>query len=141
MRRAAAEGLGRDGRRESMTAPHAVGGRDDRSPMVRAAMAFALRSSGRTTSRASSTLLASSKTALQVQEYLLELGPTVVPQLTAAPPGAGRRCARRRSPRSSARSATAAIFPLLEPLTKRPRPGVAETAAAAVERIKRRPSA
>ena len=98
LRRAAAEGLGRaratrvDRRRSKRRQ------RPTSSPMVRAAMAFALQKLGQQLRcRGWSTSSARTAPALQVQEYLLELGPPVCAGPAAAPgarPERARRVAR-----------------------------------------------
>jgi HEAT repeat protein len=78
--RAAAEGLGRSGDTSEMTAMQTGAGTDP-SEMVRAAMAFALHKLGRNYVPRLAEFMDSSKTAPQVGEYFLELGPGVVPAL------------------------------------------------------------
>jgi HEAT repeat protein len=80
LRRAAAEGLGRSGDTSEMTAMQTGAGTDP-SEMVRAAMAFALHKLGRNYVPRLAEFMDSSKTAPQVGEYFLELGPGVVPAL------------------------------------------------------------
>ena len=73
-----------------------------------------------------------------MQEYLLEIGPSIVPALTI----------RLKEPDTGVREGVAEVLgalgdrrtasPLLEPLTKDRDRGVAETAVAAIERIKMR---
>lgn len=80
IRRAAAEGLGRAGEATAI-APLEAGAANDRSGMVRAAMAFALVKLGRDYAPHLMTLLDDDKAVPQVAEYLIELGPPVVPEL------------------------------------------------------------
>jgi HEAT repeat protein len=80
LRRAAAEGLGRSGATSEMTGLQ-TGAGTDASEMVRAAMAFALHKLGRSYVPRLAEFMDSSKTAPQVAEYFLELGPAVVPAL------------------------------------------------------------
>ena len=73
LRRAAAEGLGRIGDTASVGTLETGAGTDP-SAMVRAAMAFALQKMGRNYVPRLIEFLDDRKVALQVQEYLLELG-------------------------------------------------------------------
>lgn len=76
LRRAAAEGLGRLGDRSALSALEpAIGG--ETAPTARAAMAFALQLLGRESIPRLVEFLDDAKTTLQVQDYLLELGPGV----------------------------------------------------------------
>jgi HEAT repeat protein len=81
LRRAAAEGLARVGDRSAVAAIEA-GVSTDASPMVRAAMAFALQKLGGNYVPRLASALDSDKTAPQIAAYFLELGPPVAPQLT-----------------------------------------------------------
>ena len=105
--------------------------------MVRAAMTFALARTGPDAVARLVEYFASDKTALQVQGYLLELGPDALPGVTPA----------LKSPSPTVRAGaadvvgalgTAESVALLEPLTKDRDRAVAESAVEAVERIKRR---
>jgi HEAT repeat protein len=136
MRRAAAEGLARLGDQSEAAAMHSAAGSDG-SPMVRAAMTFALAKVEPTYAARLVGFFGSDKTALQAQGYLLELGPAALPSLTAAledPTAAVRAGAAE----VVGALGTAASITLLEPLTKDRDRAVAEAAAAAIERIKRR---
>jgi HEAT repeat protein len=81
LRRAAAEGLARAGDRSTVAALE-NGVSTDASPMVRAAMAFALQKLGGNYVARLANALDSDKTAPQIAAYFLELGPSVAPQLT-----------------------------------------------------------
>lgn len=80
LRRAAAEGLGRSGDTSEMSALEIGAGNDD-SEMVRAAMTFALQKLGRNYVPRLVDLLDTPRVVPQVQGYLLELGPSLVPTL------------------------------------------------------------
>jgi HEAT repeat protein len=80
LRRAAAEGLGRAGD-TSAAASLQTGAGNDPSDMVRAAMQYALQKLGRNYVARLVEFLDDRKTALQVQEYLIELGPAVEREL------------------------------------------------------------
>jgi len=114
-----------------------AGASSDSSPMVRAAMTFALTKFGQQYLPRLIEFLSSDKTALQAQGYLLELGPAALPGLTAAlkdpNPGVRAGVADVIGALGTADSST-----VLEPLTKDRDRAVAEAAATAIERIKRR---
>ena len=80
MRRAAAEGLGRTGDKSAIAALE-TGAGNDPSAMVRAAMQFALQKLGRNYVARLIEFLPDAKTSVQVQDYLLELGPSIEKQL------------------------------------------------------------
>lgn len=80
MRRAAMEGIGRAGDTESVDALERSATADE-SGMARLAAAFALQKLGRNYAARIVDLMASPKLAEQGQEYLLELGPAVMPTL------------------------------------------------------------
>ena len=80
LRRAAAEGLGRTGDTSEVSALE-IGAGNDSSEVVRAAMAFALQKLGRNYVARLVDAMDSAKMAPQIQEYLLELGPSIVPAL------------------------------------------------------------
>jgi len=75
-RRAAAEGLGRAGDKSALAALQ-TGATNDSSPMVRAAMGYALQKLGEHHIPRLVEFLDDRETGVQVQEYLLDLGPTV----------------------------------------------------------------
>ncbi len=77
IRRAATEGLGRAGDAASIEALEKSATIDD-SPMVRMATAFALQKLGRNYGARLVDLMGSPKVVAQGQEYLLELGPSMV---------------------------------------------------------------
>ena len=84
LRRAAIEGLGRAGDKESIEALEKVPVTDE-SPTVRLAALFALQKLGRNTAGRIADGMASPKLLSQGQDYLVELGPslatTIVPRL------------------------------------------------------------
>ncbi len=80
IRRAAAEGLGRAGD-TSVMEPLTSAATTDPSDMVRAAMAFALQKLGQNYAQRMVDGMTSSRVIPQVQEYLLELGPPIVPAI------------------------------------------------------------
>jgi len=136
LRRAAAEGLAPLGEQSQAPAIQ-TGASTDPSPMVRAAMTFALTKFGQNYLARLIEFLSSDKTALQAQAYLLDLGPTALPGLTAA----------LKDPNPGVRAGVADVIgavgtadntAVLEPLTKDRDRAVAEAAAAAIERIRRR---
>jgi HEAT repeat protein len=137
MRRAAVEGLARLGdASEAASIQSAVTA--ETSDMVRAAMTFAMVKLGQNYMPRLIDFFGSDRTALQVQEYLLEIGPRVVPELAS----------RLTEPVAGVRAGVAEVIgalgsadsiAVLEPLVKDRDRGVAETAVAAIERIKRRP--
>ncbi len=79
-RRAAAEGLGRTGDTSDLAALQEAAG-NDTSPEARAAMAFALQKLGQHYIPRLAEFMTSPKTAGQVSDYLIELGPATVPTL------------------------------------------------------------
>jgi HEAT repeat protein len=105
--------------------------------MVRAAMTFAMVKLGRSYLARLIDYFASARTAHQVQEYLLEIGPSVLPEL------AGKLKELNAGVRAGAAEVIGALgtfesIALLEPLKKDSDRGVAQTAAVAIERIKMR---
>ena len=133
MRRAAAEGLARLGATSELSTVQSAA-TADASPMVRAAMTFAMTRFGQNYLARLVDFFASERTSLQAQEYLLELGPSVLPGLTSTlqDPDPGVRAGVAEV--IGALGSTDSVA-LLEPLTKDRDRGVAETAAAAIERI------
>lgn len=136
MRRVAAEGLARLGDASESTMIQGAANTES-SPMVRAAMTFALVKFGENYLTRLVDYFGSDATARQVQEYLLEIGPSIVPALTV----------RLKEPDTGVREGVSEVLgalaapdaiPLLEPLSKDRDRGVAETAVAAIERIKMR---
>ena len=105
--------------------------------MVRAAMTFALVKLGQNNLARLVDYFASDRTALQVQEYLLEIGPSVVPDLTGSLKelDGGVRAGVAEVIGALGTSDSVA---LLQPLTKDRDRGVAETAVVAIDRIKMR---
>jgi HEAT repeat protein len=82
IRRAAAEGLGRAGATAEIGTLEIAAGTDP-SEMVRAAVAFALQKMGRNYIPRLAEFMKSEKTAPQVSEYFVELGPSIVPTLAS----------------------------------------------------------
>jgi HEAT repeat protein len=80
LRRAAADGLARTGDKSEISALQIAAG-SDASPMVRTAMAFALQKLGQNYIPRLVESMTSAKTAPQTADYLLELGPSIVPAL------------------------------------------------------------
>jgi HEAT repeat protein len=138
MRRAAVEGLARLGDvSEAPAIQSAI--TSETSDVVRAAMTFAMVRFGQNYMARLIDFFGSDRTALQVQEYLLEMGPNIVPELTS----------RLKEPVPAVRAGVAEVIgalgtpeniAVLQPLVKDRDRGVAETAVAAIERIKRRSS-
>lgn len=136
VRRAAAEGLGRSGEASSAAALQAAE-TAERSEMVRAAMAFAMVKLGHDYLPRLLDRLGSDRTRTQVEEYLLELGPSVLPALTARlnDPVAGVRAgAVEVTGVLGTRDSVTALEPLLKDRDRT----VADAAMVAIERIKMR---
>lgn len=134
MRRAAAEGLGRAGEGSALDALQAGAGNDD-SEMVRAAMAFALRKLGQGQVTRLVDFLDSSRMAPQVQGYLLELGPSIVPELLPRlqePDDAMRRALIEVLGGLGDHSTIAALGPLLQNRNR----DIVQAATHAIKRIK-----
>jgi HEAT repeat protein len=134
MRRAAAEGLARLADSSELATMQPMANTEP-SAMVRAALTFAMVKAGQNYLSRLVDFLASDKTAPQVEDYLLELGPSVVPGLTP----------RLKEPDASVRGRVARLLGalgdgstvrLLEPLEKDRDRGVAEAAVNAIERLR-----
>jgi HEAT repeat protein len=134
LRRAAAEGLARAGDASEVPALEAGAGNDD-STTVRAAMAFALQKLGRNYVPRLVEALNSAKAALQVSDYLVELGPTVAPALVT----------HLQDPSAAIRGTLATVLGAiggeeaivaLQPLTQDRDRDVARSATRAIERLK-----
>jgi HEAT repeat protein len=116
IRRAAAEGLARIG--DASEAPAIqTAATSESSEMVRAAMTFAMVKFGQNYMARLVDFFGSDRTALQVQEYLLEIGPSVLPELTP----------KLKEPVAGVRAGVVEIIgalgqsdsiPVLEPLTR-----------------------
>jgi len=135
MRRAAAEGLGRTGAAETRSTLE-TGATSDQSPIVRAAMTFALQKLGGHYVPRLVEFLADSRTAPQVQDYLLELGPGIEGALLPSlqePDGAIRAAV---ADVLGAIGGTASLT-ALDAMTDRDR-GAVEAARRAAERIRMR---
>jgi HEAT repeat protein len=137
LRRAAAEGLARSGDKTALPALETAAGNDS-SNLARAAMAFALQKLGRNYVPRLIEFLDDERTAVQVQEYFLELGPAVEKELLPS----------LREPDASIRAAVADVLGAiggdeslnaLQTLQDRDK-GVVESARRAVERITMRRS-
>jgi HEAT repeat protein len=133
LRRAAAEGLGRTGDTTEI-ATLQTGATTDPSPMARAAMTFAMQRLGQNYLPRLVDVLTSARLTLQIQEYLLELGEGIVPDLLP----------RLKEPTPEIRAGVAEILgalgdastvPALEPLTKDTDRTVAGAATEAIARI------
>ena len=134
IRRASAEGLARAGV-GSDTAALEVGAGNDSSEMVRAAMAFALQKAGRNYASRLADMMDSPKMAQQLAEYLIELGPPIVPALLP----------HLQDPDAAIRGNVAQVLgaiggdetiEALMPLTQDREADVARAATRAIERIK-----
>lgn len=134
LRRAAAEGLGRAGDTSEVTT-FEIGAGNDQSPMVRAAMAFALQKTGRNYLSRLVDFLNSDKMVPQIEGYLLELGPSIVGELLP----------RLQEPEPSIRARVAdvlgalgdpAALPALQAAAQDRNRDAAEAARRAIERIK-----
>ena len=135
LRRAAAEGLGRSGDTSEMSAL-VERANNDESEMVRAAMGFALQKLGRNYVSRLVDMMDSAKLAPQIQLYLLELGPSIAPQLLP----------HLQEPEPAIRARVAEVLGLLgsdaavaalQPLTQDRDRDVVEAATRAIERLKR----
>jgi HEAT repeat protein len=135
-RRAAAEGLGRTADKESVDAlQSAIGG--DESEMVRGALAFALSRVGAGHAMRLVDFLDSDQMALQIQGYMMEIGPGVVPDVIP----------HLQEPDVNTRRHLAAVLgelgdpttiPVLTAMQKDKNGDVAKAATNAIERIKMR---
>jgi HEAT repeat protein len=137
LRRAAAEGLGRIGDPAS-SGTLETGAGTDPSAMVRAAMAYALQKMGRNYVPRLVEFLDDRKVALQVQEYLLELGAPIEKDLLPSlqEPDASIRAAVAEVLGAIGGDASLAALQKLEDKNK----DVVDAAKRAVERIKMRSS-
>ncbi len=134
MRRAAAEGIARAGDASEVSALE-IGAGNDGSEMVRAAMAFALQKLGRNYVARLAEAMNSAKTAPQVADYLVELGPPVAPALFT----------HLQDPSPAIRGNVAMVLgaiggeeaiAALQPLTQDRDRDVARAATRAIERLK-----
>lgn len=134
LRRTSAEGLARSQDSSELPALE-IGAGNDPSDMVRAAMAFALQELGRNYVPRMVEFLDSDKTAQQVADYLLELGPPVTPTLVP----------HLQDPSAAIRANVATVLGVLgdattitalQPLTGDKDRGVAQAATRAIDRIK-----
>jgi HEAT repeat protein len=136
IRRGAAEGLARTGDKSEVSALQ-IGAGNDTAEMVRAAMAFALQKLGQHYIPRLVESMDSEKTAPQIAEYLIELGPPVAAQLVPH--------LQDLSPAIRANVATVlgaiggdATLAALQPLTTDKDRAVAQAATRAIERLKAR---
>ena len=134
IRRGAAEGLARTGDTSEVSALQ-IGAGNDTAEMVRAAMAFALQKLGQHYIPRLVESMDSEKTAPQIADYLIELGPPVAAQLVPH--------LQDLSPEIRANVATVlgaigsdATLAALQPLTTDKDRAVAQAATRAIERIK-----
>lgn len=134
IRRAAAEGLGRVGAASEIAALE-VGAGNDPSEMVRAAMAFALQKLGRNYIARLADLMDSAKMAAQVADYFIELGPAIVPALTAHLQDSDAAIRANVASVVGALGGDAALA-ALQPLTQDRDRDVVRAATRAIERIK-----
>ena len=134
LRRAAAEGLART-QDSSELSTLEIGAGNDTSEIVRPAFAFALQKLGRNYIPRLVESLDSEKTASQVADYLLELGPSIAPTLVS----------HLQDPSPAIRSNVATVLGVLgddktitalQPLTNDKDRGVAQAATRAIDRIK-----
>ena len=136
LRRAAAEGLGRTGY-VSATEALQTGATSDSSEMVRIAMAFALKKQGQAYLGRMLDCIDHEKSAPQILSYLLELGPSIVPELLPRlkEPGA---TSRRFLAQALGALGDANTVPGLTPLLQDRDREVVEAATHALARIKMR---
>jgi HEAT repeat protein len=134
IRRAAAEGLARTGDASELSTLQA-GASTDPSPMTRAAMTFAMQKLGQNYLTRLVDFLNSSRLAPQVQGYLRELGPEIVPALMPRlqEPDADVRAQVAEALGALGDTSTVAV---LNPLTKDRDRGVVMAATQAIDRIK-----
>ena len=134
IRRAAAEGLARTNDASELATLQS-GASTDPSPMARAAMTFAMQKLGQNYLARLVDFLNSSRLVPQVQSYLIELGPSIVPALTP----------RLQEPDPDVRAHVAEVLgalgdpstvAVLDPLTKDRDRGVITAATQAIDRIK-----
>jgi HEAT repeat protein len=134
LRRAAAEGLGRTGD-QSEVAELQIGAGNDTSPMARAAMTFALQKLGQHYIPRLGEFMMSASIAPQIADYLVELGPTIVPTLVPL----------LQDPSPAIRGNVAQVIGILggpagetalQPLTADRDSDVAQAATRALERLK-----
>jgi HEAT repeat protein len=134
IRRAALEGIGRAGDKESADTIERSSTVDE-EPMVRLAAVFALQKLGRNYAARVVDLMGSGKLVPQAQEYLVELGPPTIPTLLA----------RLQEPDATVREAIAdvlgaigdaSVVPALEKAAKDRDPSVASAATRALARIR-----
>ena len=133
LRRAAAEGLARAGD-ASEAAAFEIGAGNDTSDMVRAAMSFALQKLGKNYVPRLVEFMNSPKTTPQVAEYLIELGPAMVPLLAGSlndPSAAIRGNVAQVLGILGDRAAVATLEPLLQDRDR----DVVQAATRAIERI------
>jgi HEAT repeat protein len=136
IRRAAIEGLGRAGDKESLEALEKVPVTDE-SPTVRLAALFALQTLGRNYAGRIADAMASPKLLAQGQDYLVELGPSLTPAILP----------RLQEPDADVREAmadvlgmigNAAVLPPLQAVLRDRDPSVAAAAKRAIAKIQAR---
>lgn len=136
LRRAAAEGLGRAGYVSAKEALQ-TGATNDSSEMVRVAMAFALKKQGQNYLGRMLDYVDHEQTAPQILAYLLELGPSIVPELLPRVQEPGST-SRRYLAQALGALGDAGTIPVLSPLLQDRDREVVETATHAITRIKMR---
>jgi HEAT repeat protein len=134
VRRAAAEGLGRAGATSELETLLVEASLDE-SQEVRAAMTFAVVKLGSSYTTRLLDFLELDATARQVQRYLLELGPSTVPELLVRL-HEFEDTTRRRVVEVLGLVAGARAVDALTPLTRADDPGLAGAAATSIERIR-----
>jgi HEAT repeat protein len=136
LRRAAVEGLGRAGDKESIDAIEKVSVTDE-APTVRVAAFFAMQKLGRNSAGRIADAVGSPKLLTQAQEYLIELGPPIVPTIVP----------RLQEPDADVREAMAdvlgvigdaAVIPPLQSALKDRDPSVGAAAKRAIAKIQAR---
>jgi HEAT repeat protein len=137
LRRAAAEGLGRTGDTSQLSTLQAGAG-NDFAATTRAAMAFALHKLGHHYVTRLVDFLTHDELALQVQDYLLELGPEIEAQLLPRLQEPDEAIRARVAEVLGAIGSDASLAPLRGLLARDKDRDTAEAAERALERIKMR---
>lgn len=136
LRRAAIEGLGRTGDTSQLDTIQKLATTDD-SPMVRLAASYAMQKLGRDYTSRIVDQLNDEKVVAQAQEYLLELGPSILPVVTPRlqDPDAGVRAAVAEL---LGRMGNDSTIPALKAAAGDPNASVAEAARRAIQKIQLR---
>jgi HEAT repeat protein len=138
MRRAAAEGLGKAGDRDSLPALERLATSGEPHP-VRVAAMYALQLLGQTQTHLIASALADDAVAAQAAEYLLALGPTALPGIAEAIKVAHAPGHRTRLAQLVGRLGAPADRGLVEPLVQDRDARVRRAATVAIERLQRVP--